>query len=60
MKKITKDGKEYAVIEKTVEEHICLEDVREQLEAVEAMIIATNNTLNDYVARKEQLEKLLN
>jgi hypothetical protein len=57
MKKIKKDGKEYAVITKTIEEYIDIEEVKEQIKSVEAMIVATQNTLNDYISKKEQLEK---
>lgn len=57
MKKITKDGKNYAVIEKVVEELIPIDDIAEKIASLDAMILATENTLNDYKKQKEDLEK---
>lgn len=59
MPKIKKDGKDFAVIKRTVEEYIPTEEIEEKIASVEAMIVATQATLDDYKAKKKALEDYL-
>jgi wobble nucleotide-excising tRNase len=61
MKKITKNGKEYVVLEKTkvIEEEIAVEDIQEKISALNANIVAYNATVADWEKQKKELEDYL-
>jgi hypothetical protein len=57
MKKIKKDGVDYAVIEKKTEVLVPISEIAEKIAGIDAMIVATQNTLDDYKKQKTDLEK---
>jgi predicted nucleic acid-binding Zn-ribbon protein len=61
MKKITKDGKEYVVLEKTkvIEEEIAVEDIKEKIDALNANITAYEVTVAGFKKQKKALEDYL-
>ena len=61
MKKITKNGKEYVVLEKIkiTEEEIAVEDIQEKISALNANIVAYNASIADWEKQKKELEDYL-
>ena len=52
------NGVDCAVIKREVEDYIPVDDISKKIAEYEAMIIATQNTLDDYKNKKKELEDL--
>ena len=59
MKKQNKDGKEYVIVTRQIEEEVFVDEINEKIAGLEAMIVATQATLDDYKAKKKSLEDCL-
>jgi uncharacterized small protein (DUF1192 family) len=56
MKKQKKDGREFITVTRQIQEEVFVDEINEKIAGLEAMIVATQATLDDYKAKKKALE----
>jgi hypothetical protein len=56
MKKQKKDGREFITVTRQIQEEVFVDEINEKIAGLEAMIVATQATLDDYKVKKKSLE----